>query len=86
MSGKLCDGNTLGKGVVKWSKAYCEGMTYRQSGTAAAKPKTNNPHATTSEAHTAWDSGWDVADAAAGSTISVANAGCCALRGASVSA
>ena len=28
----------------KFQKAFCEGMAYRASGTAAGNPKVNNPH------------------------------------------
>ena len=87
MAGKLCNGGTLASGDTRRSRAYCEGMAYRQSGTAAGKPKTDNPHTdTSSKDHVAWDAGWDVADGEAGGTLSASECGCCALRGLSVSA
>ena len=52
------------------AKAFCDGMAYRLSGTAAGKPKANNPYkvapySTTTDAQiiAAWDNGWDSADA-----------------------
>ena len=81
MPGKLCVGkkvNNIGAGQLVSSKAYCEGMAYRASGTFAAKPVTDNPHPASSEAGDAWISGWTVADNASGGNVSKANLGCCA--------
>ena len=84
MPGQLCTGTTIKNGTIRDSKAFCEGMAYRTTGSAVAAPKANNPHAAGSDAAIAWDNGWDIADAAGGSTIG--DAFCCALRGASVPA
>ncbi len=86
MPGQWCNGVDTDQPYVIESRAYCEGMAYRQGGTAVQRPKTDNPFPTWDTVNRAnWDRGWDVADAAAGGTISAANAGCCALRGAAVS-
>jgi hypothetical protein len=69
MPGKLCQGgkrNNIGAGRLSGSKAYCEGMSYRASGSAAAKPKTDNPHEQNSEDAIAWNNGWDLATANVG--------------------
>lgn len=58
MAGKMLDGTTT-QWDQKTIRAYNEGVEYRMSGTAAAKPVTGNPHdgnGTTEE--TAWDTGW----------------------------
>lgn len=84
MAGKLYDGRdvtTPKNGVKKNTKAYCEGMSYRATGTAVQAPKVNNPHLAGSEAATAWDAGWDTADNNAGGTISKADAGPCGAGG-----
>lgn len=64
MPAKLCTGVSTQHGfLLKESKAYCEGMKFRASGTAAAKPITGNPDdglGTALEA--AWDAGWNFAD------------------------
>lgn len=88
MAGQICAGSTqpIKNGVLKNSKAFCEGMAYRAAGTAIAQPKTDNPHASGSDAAVSWEDGWDVAAAAAGSVISKANAACCAMSGVAVSA
>lgn len=81
MPGKLCQGgkrNNIGAGRLSGSKAYCEGMSYRASGTAIAKPKTDNPHAQGSEDSIAWNNGWDLAQVNVGGNISKADLGCCA--------
>lgn len=79
MPGLLCTGATLKDANVKNSKAYCEGMAYRQSDTALNAPKEDNPHAAGSDASDAWDTGWGVADAAAGGNMSKADLGCCSV-------
>lgn len=84
MSGKLCYGqqrNNSGAGTLQESKAYCEGIHYRAGGTAVQRPKTDNPHVDGSEAHAAWDLGWDLAQANAGDTVDRAEATCCAPTG-----
>ena len=65
---------------VKFQKAFCDGMAYRASGTAAGKPKANNPFSTSvdNECKLAWDSGWDSADANKGGALVPLN---CALSG-----
>ena len=81
MPGKLCFGkvtNNAGAGMLRESKAYCEGMAYRASGTAVAKPITDNPHVADSEAGIAWDTGWSTADNNVGSTVPATSLGCCA--------
>lgn len=82
MAGKLCSGsamNNAGAARISQSKAYCEAITYRASGTSVSKPKTGNPHAdTTSPDHVAWDAGWDAAEASEGSALA---SGCCAKTG-----
>jgi len=83
MAGKLCFGSTYnnaGSGHLRSSKSFCEGMGYRASGTAAAKPKTDNPHVTGSDAALAWNLGWDFATAASGGTIDSTGT-CCAVGG-----
>ena len=85
MAGNICTGtnsNNSGIGNLRSSMAYCEGMTYRASGTLIGKPITGNPHdGLGSEAETAWDAGWAVAEAAKGGAITIANQGCCAVGG-----
>ena len=80
MPGQLCSGNSTAvkNANVKDSKAFCEGMAYRQGGTAAARPVTDNPHAGGS-AKDAWADGWEIADVAAGGSITQADMGCCAI-------
>ena len=86
MAGKMCNGGgrLTSAAKVSPSRAFCEGMLYRSGGTAVQKPKIDNP--LEGEDLTAWDSGWDVAEAAKGGTISAADAGCCAMVGVAVSA
>ena len=80
MAGKMCTGSVGGNAASPHqSRAFCEGVTFRSSGTAAAKPITGNPHdGLGSEAETAWDAGWTAADDAAGSTLTGT---CCAPTG-----
>jgi len=82
MPGKLCFGsvvhNNAGSGRLRTSKSFCEGIAYRASGTAVAKPAEDNPHQTGSDAFDAWDDGWDLANAEAGGTLA---SGCCAPTG-----
>jgi len=82
MSGKLCYGssyNNSGAGTLRESKAFADGILYRAEGTALAKPKADNPHETGSEAFTAWDLGWDAAQAAVGGSLPAI--GCAAPTG-----
>jgi len=81
MPGKLCTGkkqNNAGAGRLRNSKSFCEGMAYRASGTAIAKPVTDNPHQAGNEASDAWILGWTIADDGAGGNVSKASLGCCA--------
>lgn len=83
MAGKLCTGsaqNNIGAAHLRSSKAYCEGIAYRAQGTAIAFPITGNPHdGTGSEAETAWDAGWTVANAAAPGALGIS--ACCSYTG-----
>lgn len=83
MPGKLCTGATTNStGTLKSSKAFCEGMAYRASGTAIAKPKVDNPHVAGSDAATAWDLGWDFAEAGKSASVPLdTSATCCAAVG-----
>jgi len=79
MAGQMCSGHELKNGDPRESKAYCEGMFHRSTGTALAAPITDNPHVLGSDAFTAWAAGWTVADDAAGDVIAVADQGCCSV-------
>lgn len=85
MPGKICTGsatNNAGAANLRESKAFCEGMYYRSQGTAVAYPITGNPFdGDGSEAETAWDAGWTVANTAAGGTIAIASQACCSVSG-----
>jgi len=87
MAGEQFDGNTVRNFKPNDSKAYCDGMAYRASGSALGKPITGNPEdGLGSDYEAAWDAGWAAADAQAAGTISIDEAGCCNLAGTSVSA
>ena len=78
MAGQMSFGssyNNAGAGRYRDGRAFGEGVMYRASGTAAAKPKANNPLDAGSEAALAWNLGWDLAEANAGGTISKADLG-----------
>ena len=75
-----CDGSTNNP-KLKESKAYCEGMLYRTTGTLLVSPKANNPHLAGTPEADAWDRGWDAAETASGGTITAAIAGCCGTIG-----
>ena len=79
MPGNLCDGHTGRNGKVKDSKAYCEGMAYRQSGIGTDVPVTDNPHEAGSDAATAWDAGWNAADAYSDGVMPQDAMGCCSI-------
>ena len=80
MAGKLCNGDKDISAVkARNSIAYCEGLVYRAGGTAVARPKTDNPQLAGSEAADAWDLGWEAAQASAGSAMTKADVGCCAV-------
>lgn len=82
MAGKLCVGASTPQNNAarfKNSKAYCEGIIYRASGTAAEKPSTDNPHASGSEANFAWEDGWLDADDASGGTLDLSGSCCAAV-------
>jgi len=53
--------------------------SHRAQGTAVAFPVTDNPHAAASDAGVAWIAGWDLAEAAAGGTVTASDASCCAV-------
>lgn len=86
MPGSLCNGVPTDQPMKHESNAYCRGVAYRAGGTAAARPKTDNPFDETGRPvdHASWDRGWDLADAAAGGTLD--DPGCCAGRGMAISA
>lgn len=77
MAGDLCDGHANRNGKVKDSKAFCEGMAYRQTDFGDVATKAANPHEAGSDAAAAWDAGWDAAEASAGGEMPVADMGCC---------
>ena len=82
MPGKLCTGAASNNaGNLKNSKAYCEGIMYRASGTLLTRPIVSNPHEAGSEAAAAWDLGWTLAEANSGGTVDRTEAGCCAVTG-----
>lgn len=86
MAGQRCAGRDAAapkNANVRNTKAFCEGMLYRTTDTAANAPKANNPHPGGST-KTDWDAGWDIADAAAGGVLGKADVGCCALNGVAV--
>ena len=87
MPGKLCTGAATNNAYLpEESRAYSEGIYYRAGGTAAARPKASNPHAVGSSSHDAWDNGWDLAHAAATSTITASDAPCVAVPTNTISA
>jgi len=61
------------------SKAFSEGMYWRAKGISISYPSSDNPHALGSEDYVAWLAGWNVANAAAGSTIAATAAPNCAV-------
>jgi len=82
MSGSFCMGSTLkqkNQYRIRESRAFCEGVAHRTSGTAIAKPVTDNPHPAGSSASIAWIDGWDIADGKAGSAVDPIQAPCCAV-------
>lgn len=81
MAGKMCTGAaTANAALPHQSRAFCEGLHHRAKGTAAQYPITDNPHdGDGSEAETAWDAGWTVANSAAPGAITASNAPCCAV-------
>ena len=85
MPGTLCNGQPTQQPYINRSRAYCQGQQYRLSGTAAARPKTNNPYGADQEvAKVDWDKGWDDMDAAGGTTLTRAVTGCCPGEGQTV--
>lgn len=79
MPGYLCTGVSTDKGFLpQESKAFSEGIYYRAQGASATYVKASNPHAVGSSAHNAWDAGWDLAHAAATSTIDPTDCPCVA--------
>jgi hypothetical protein len=73
MAGQLCDGLSLKTANLKNSKAYCEGY-----GARAAAVTPTNPHASGSEAYTAFAAG---VTAKADESTPDADKGCCAPSG-----
>lgn len=85
---KFCTGGTLPTaGRAKNSKAFAEGIHYREGGTLVQRPKASNPHGVGSEAHDCWDAGWDLAEAVKGvSGVAASDAPCVGVSGATVQA
>ena len=88
MPGKLCTGAATNNAyLLKETRAFSEGLYYRHGGTAAARPITGNPHdGTGSQAETAWDAGWTVANSASPGAITASNAPCVAVPSGNVAA
>lgn len=85
MPGSLCNGKDTDQPYINRSRAYCQGFLYRLGGTAAARPKTNNPYGADQEtAKVDWDLGWDTCDGAANTTLTRAVSGCCPGEGQTV--
>ncbi len=86
MPGKFCNGVPTDQPMVPESRAFCEGMLYRTTGSAIAAPITDNPYSTTSRPveKAAWDNGWNAADSYSGGPI--VDAGCCGVLGVTVPA
>ena len=81
MAGKICDGNDASLGEIRNSRAYCEGMAYRASGTGAGNPISDNPYdGTGTEEEAAWDAGWNAAAGAAGGNLDINDMGCCSVQ------
>jgi len=77
---KPCTGTqTNSSDLMRESRSFCEGISHRAQGTAVAFPVTDNPHAAASDAGVAWIAGWDLAEAAAGGTVTASDASCCAV-------
>ena len=85
MPGKLCTGaktNNAGAGLFSQSKAYCEGMAYRATGTLLGAPKTGNPFVAGSPDAISGDLGWDFAEAGKSGSVPLdTSATCCAAVG-----
>lgn len=86
MSGKIRLNSTstanCGAGHLRENKAFEEGMQYRLQGASATYAKANNPHdGLGDEAETAWDAGWDLVHASAGSPFTAAEYGSAATSG-----
>lgn len=70
MAGKISDGNDASLQEIRNSRAYNEGMEHRAADTATNNPITDNPYdGEGTEEETAWDAGWNAADAYAGSAM-----------------
>ncbi len=72
-------GETNNADLIKESRAFCEGLQYRASGSQAARPFSDNPHPVGSYASEAWGDGWFVAAGSSGGTIPASEAPCCAV-------
>lgn len=80
MPGKMCTGAVTNQCyLLKETKAFSEGVYHRSSGTALAKPLTENPHVATSSAGVAWIAGWQVANNASPGAIANNSAPCVAI-------
>ena len=80
MPGKFCTGAATNQSFLpEESKAFSEGIYHRAQGGAVAYPVTDNPHAATSSSGVAWIAGWDLAEAAATTTITASDAPCVAV-------
>ena len=77
---KLCDG-TIENPTLKESRAFCEGMIYRTTGTENTAPSIDNPHPAGSADGAAWARGWDVANTLVSSVITDEAGGCCGTVG-----
>jgi len=79
MSGKAYSGQKDNNaGNTQNSRAFCEGLTVRTD--TSGSTIGDNPHESGSEAADAWDRGWTVGQAAAGTTIDPADAPNCAVN------
>jgi len=77
---KPCTGApTNNSDLMRESRAFCEGLSYRAQGNSTNYPFTDNPHAVGSDANTAWSNGWLVTNGAVGATVDPADAPCCAV-------
>jgi len=88
MAGKNCTGAvTNNADLIKESRAFCEGLSYRSQGSAVSFPVTDNPHDDLSDAGTAWSIGWVAAENAGtlGQAVNPAAAPCCAVSRGAVS-
>ncbi len=77
---KPCTGEpTNNSDLMKESRAFCEGLSFRAAGTNASQPLSANPHGSFNDAADSWNNGWLVANGSAGGTVDPASAPCCAV-------